>query len=232
MVAAFDQVAGSRVAIVAGGSRGVGRETTNRLAARGYAVVVNYVHDQRSAEETVESVLARRGTAIAIRADVADEGDVERLFSESITAFGGIDVVVHAVPCGVVATPLVDIDDDGLDGLWRTTRATLLVYREAARQLRDGGAIVNLSGSVVGSPQPTHAVQAASAAAIAALSGVVAVELVGRDITVNAVSVELGRPCLPGKIADVVIDLLSDEGRALTGSVLRIDARPEEMPGS
>ena len=65
--------------------------------ARGYAVVVDYLHDQRAAESTVELVLADNGVAVAVRADVADEVDVQRLFAETIDLFGGIDVVVHAV---------------------------------------------------------------------------------------------------------------------------------------
>ena len=73
----------SRVAIVTGGSRGVGRAIARSLAVRAYAVVVNYLHDQRAAESTVEMILADNGAAVAIRADVADELDVERLFAET-----------------------------------------------------------------------------------------------------------------------------------------------------
>ena len=65
-----------RVAIVTGGSRGVGRATIRRLAARGYAVVVNYLHDQCAAESTVEAILADNGNAVAVRADIADDLDV------------------------------------------------------------------------------------------------------------------------------------------------------------
>ena len=86
-----------RVAIVTGGSRGVGRATVSTLAARGYAVVVNYLHDQPGAESLVEEVLASNGAAVAVRADVADELDVERLFGETISAFNAVDAVVHTV---------------------------------------------------------------------------------------------------------------------------------------
>ena len=136
------------VAIVTGGSRGVGRETVHRLVSRGYAVVVNYVHDQRAAESTVEAVLAGNGAAVAVRADVADDVDVERLFDEAIEAFDGVDIVVHAVRSRTGPTPVTDIDLEDFDALCRiNTRATLIVNREAARQLRNGGAIVNLSSS-------------------------------------------------------------------------------------
>ena len=92
-----------RVVIVTGGSRGVGRETVQRLASLGYAVVVNYVHDQRTAEATVEAVLKARGAAVAIRADVADALDVERLFDQSAETFGVVDAVAvlshHRIAC-------------------------------------------------------------------------------------------------------------------------------------
>ena len=141
-----------RVAIVTGGSRGVGRATTRRLAAHDYAVVVNYLHDQRAAESAVEAVLENNGNAVAVRADVADELDVKRLFAETIAAFGGIDVVVHAVGSRITASPVTEADVDEFDALVRiNTRATFVVNREAARHLRNGGAFVNLSSSAGGS---------------------------------------------------------------------------------
>src|SRR5262245_44566989 len=97
MVIASRGAGEGRVAIVTGGSRGMGRETIQRLASLGYAVVVNYVHDQRTAESTVDAVLDGRGAAVAIRADVADLLDVERLFSQTIETFGAVDAIVHAV---------------------------------------------------------------------------------------------------------------------------------------
>jgi 3-oxoacyl-[acyl-carrier protein] reductase len=119
-------VRSGRVAIVTGGSRGVGQLTVRRLAGQGHAVAVNYLHDQQAAESTVDKVLAENGAAVAVRADVADELDVQRLFVETIEAFGGVDIVVHTAGRRVAA--------------W----ATFLVNREAARHLRTGGAIVNL----------------------------------------------------------------------------------------
>ena len=106
MTTALNGSPAGRVAIVTGGSRGVGRATVRRLAARGYAVVVNYLHDQRAAELTVEAILADNSDAIAVRADVADDLDVQRLFAETIAAFGGIDVVVHAAGSRITASPV------------------------------------------------------------------------------------------------------------------------------
>jgi 3-oxoacyl-[acyl-carrier protein] reductase len=178
----------SRVAIVTGGSRGVGRATVHRLAADGYAVVVNYLHDQRAAESTVEAMLASNGDVMAVRADVADDLDVQRLFAETTTAFGGVDVVVHTV----------------------SSRAADIVNREAARHLRDGGAIVSLSSAAKALPR-------------------LAVELRERDITVNTVSLALDRPCVPERVADVIAYLVSGHGHRFTGQVFRVgeaDWRP------
>ena len=154
-----------RVAIVTGGSRGVGRATTRRLAAYGYAVVVNYLHDQRAAESTVEAILANNGNAVAIRAGIADDLDVKRLFAETIAAFGGIDVVVHAAGSRSTASSVTGVDLDEFDALVRiNTRATLVVNQEAARHLRNGGAIINLSSSAEGSSLRTHGLYATTRA--------------------------------------------------------------------
>jgi 3-oxoacyl-[acyl-carrier protein] reductase len=221
-----------RVAIVTGGSRGVGRATIRLLAARGYAVVVNYLHDRRMAESTVEAILAGNSDAVAIRADVADDLDVERLFAETIAAFGGIDVLVHALSSPVTATPVADVDLDVLDALVRiNTRATFIVNREAARHLRNGGAIVNLTSSANGSSLAAYGLYAATKAATDVLTRALALELRERDITVNAVSLEVDMPRAPSRVADVVAYLLTDRGHRLTGRVLRVgDPGPAPTP--
>jgi 3-oxoacyl-[acyl-carrier protein] reductase len=126
MTTALNGSPSSRVAIVTGGSRGVGGATVRRLAARGYAVVVNYLHDQRAAELTVEAILAGHSDAMAVRADVADDLDVQRLFAETIAAFGGVDVVVHTAGGHLTATPVTEVSLDEFDALVRlNTRATV-----------------------------------------------------------------------------------------------------------
>jgi 3-oxoacyl-[acyl-carrier protein] reductase len=227
---ALDGSPAGRVAIVTGGSRGVGRATIRRLAASGYAVVVNYLHDQRAAEATVEAILAGNSDAVAVRADVADDLDVQRLFAETIAAFGGVDVVVHTVGSRITATPLAEADLDEFDALVRiNTRATFIVNREAARHLRDGGAIVNLSSSAESSSLTTHGVYAAIKAPTDVLTRALALELRERNITVNAVSLEVHGPCAPGRVADVIAYLVSDHGHHLTGQVLGV-ADPELRP--
>ena len=219
----FDGSPAGRVAIVTGGSRGVGERTTRQLAARGHAVVVNYLHDQHAAESTVEAVLAENGAAVAVRADVADELDVQRLFAETIETFGRVDVVVHTAGGRVTATAVAALDLADFDALVRiNTRATFIVNREAARHLRSGGSIVNLASSAEGLSLTTHGLHASIKAATDVLTRALALELRERNITVNAVSLEVHRPCAPDRVADVIAYLLSNHGRHLTGQVLGV----------
>jgi 3-oxoacyl-[acyl-carrier protein] reductase len=223
MAIALDGSPARRVAIVTGGSRGVGRETIRRLAASGYAVVVNYLHNQRAAESTVEAILADKGAAVAVRADVADELDVQRLFAETTAAFGGIDVVVHAVGSPVTTAPVAEVDLDVFDALVRIgTRATFIVNREAARHLRNGGAIVNLTSSADNLTRTAYRLNTAARAATDVFTRVLAIELRERDITVNAVCLEADTPYAPSQVAGVVAYLLSNHGHRLTGQVLRV----------
>jgi 3-oxoacyl-[acyl-carrier protein] reductase len=207
------------VAIVTGGSRGVGREVACKLAGRDYAVVIHYARNQAAAEAVVEEILAANGTALAVCADIADELDVERLFGETAEAFGGVDVVVHAA--GQMNTdPVVDHDLDLFDAVLRTNvRGMFVVNQLASRQLRSGGAIVTLSCSSVGSASPNHAAYAA-----AVLTPVLARELRGRDITVNAVAAAMGHPEILAGIANVVTFLVGTEGRCVNGQVIRVEA--------
>jgi 3-oxoacyl-[acyl-carrier protein] reductase len=217
-----------RIAIVTGGSRGVGRAVVRRLTRRGFAVVVNYLHDQRAADSTVDLVLADGGEAMAVRGDVADELDMERLFAETTEAFGGVDVVTHSVGSRLAAEPLTEMDLETFDELARiNTRAAFVVCREAARRLRPGGAIVSVSTSVYGSSLIGYGASAATSAATDVLTRALARELRSSNITVNAVVLEPGRPCLPGRVADVVAYLLSDRGHDLNGEVIRLDGPAE-----
>jgi 3-oxoacyl-[acyl-carrier protein] reductase len=211
------------VAIVTGGSRGVGQATARRLAARGYAVVVNYLHDQPAAESAVEAILADNGNAVAVRADVADDLDVRRLFAETIAEFGGIDAVVHAAGGRITTAPVTEAGLDEFDALIRINmRAAFIVNREAARHLRYGGAIVNLSCSADDATLGTHGLYAATMAMTNVLTQAVALELRQRDIIVNAVSPAVRGPCLPDRVADIIAYLLSDHGHRLTGQVLNV----------
>ena len=223
MTTALNGPPAGRVAIVTGGSRGVGRAAIRCLAARGYAVVVNYFHDQRAAESTVDAILANNGNAVAVRADIADDLDVKRLFAETIAAFGGIDVLIHATGSRITASDVTKVELDEFDALVRiNTRATFIVNQQAAQHLRNGGAIVNLSSSAGGSCLRTYGLYAATKAPADVLTRALALELRERDITVNAVSLDVGRPCAPHQVADVIAYLLGEHGHGLTGQVLQV----------
>jgi 3-oxoacyl-[acyl-carrier protein] reductase len=193
-----------RVAIVTGGSRGIGRETALRLAGDGYPVVVNYAGDQDEADGAVKEIVAAGGRAVAVRADVADETAVAALFDRTEAEFGGVDVVVHAAGVMLLA-PLVDQDLDVLDRMHRTNiRGTSVVDQQAARRLRPGGAIINFSSSVTKIARPGYTAYAASKGAVEAMTLTLARELRGRDVTVNAVA--------PGPTATALfLDGKSDE---------------------
>jgi 3-oxoacyl-[acyl-carrier protein] reductase len=225
MTIAPDRSPGGRVAIVTGASRGVGRETVVRLARLGYAVVVNYAHDQRTAESTVEAALAGHGLAVAVRADVGDDLDVERLFSEAIEEFGPVDAVVHTVRGRLASTPLAAGSPGEFDRLYRANvRTSFVVNQAAASQIRDGGAIVNLSSSAPSPPRRDHGAYLVTAAAVGELTRTLARELRDRDISVNCVSLAIGRQPAPARVADVIAWLLSDSGHGVTGQVIRLAA--------
>ncbi|MET8854707.1 SDR family oxidoreductase [Streptomyces sp. NPDC004579] len=234
-----------RVAIVTGGSRGIGRESAERLAREGYAVVVNYAGNAAEADKAVAAIAEAGGQAVAFRADVAEEAEVAALFDTAEKAFGGVDVVVHAAGVMTLA-PLVDLDLDALDRMHRTNiRGTFVVDQQAARRLRTGGAIINFSSSVLALAIPGYTAYAATKGAVEAMTLILAREMRGRDITVNAVAPgptatalfldgkdeetiarmaaqpPLERLGTPEDIASVVAFLAGPSGRWVNGQVLR-----------
>jgi 3-oxoacyl-[acyl-carrier protein] reductase len=177
-----------RVAIVTGGSGGIGRAVAERLAADGMAVVVHYGGNATRAQETVDAITAAGGTAVALGGDVADEEAMGALFEEAQRRFGGVDVVVNTAGIMVVA-PLVELDLTDIDRMLRTNvRGTFVVSRLAARSLRPGGALINVSSSVTRLQQPGYAAYGATKGAVETMTLVLARELRGRDVTVNAVA--------------------------------------------
>jgi 3-oxoacyl-[acyl-carrier protein] reductase len=235
-----------RVAIVTGGSRGIGREIVNRLAADGYAVVVGYAGSDRAAKEAVAAVHAGGGQALAVQADVADEQAVAAMFDAALDAFGGIDVVAHAAGRMNPPTPLAELDLAVLDEIHRTNiRGTFVVAQQAVRRLRAGGSLVTFSTSVLGTYFPGYGAYAASKGAVEALTMILARELRGRDVTVNTVAPgptttemfldgkdeqtiarlaaqpPLERLGTPADIAEVVAFLAGPRGHWVNGQILR-----------
>jgi len=178
----------TRVALVTGGSGGIGRDVAERLGRDGMAVGVHYAGNRARAEETVAAITAAGGRAIAVGGDVADETAMAEVFAAVESEFGGIDVVVHTAG-QMVLSPLVDFDLDRIDAMLRTNiRGTIVVDQLAARSVRSGGAIINFSTSVTKIALPGYTAYAATKGAVDAMTLILARELRGRDITVNAVA--------------------------------------------
>ncbi len=178
----------NKVALVTGASRGIGAAIAERLAADGFNVLVNYAGGASEAEALVSRIEAAGGRAITAQADVSDPSSVTRMFDAAETAFGGVDVLVNNAGIMKLAN-LADSDDALFDSqIAVNLKGSFNTLREAARRLRNGGRIVNLSSSVVGLYQPTYAVYAATKAGVEAMTHVLAKELRGRNITVNSVA--------------------------------------------
>ena len=237
--------ASKRVALVTGSSRGIGAEIARRLARDGFRVVVNYAGGAGPARDVVDAIVADGGEAIAIQADVADQAAVGALFDAAERAFGHIDVVVNSAGVMKLAA-LAEFDDAAFDQTVAINlKGTFNVSREAAKRVRDGGRIVNLTSSVIGMRLPTYGVYIATKAAVEGMTQVLAQEMRGRSISVNAVApgpvatelfLQGKRPELvermakmnplerlgqPEDIARVVAFLAGPDGAWVNGQILR-----------
>jgi 3-oxoacyl-[acyl-carrier protein] reductase len=177
-----------KVAIVTGASRGIGSAVAERLARDGFSVIVNYSGSVEAADALVRKIGESGGRALAVKADVSDARAVREMFETTVSKFGGVDVLVNNAG---IMTPsnIADTDDASFDKqIAINLKGTFNALREAAKRLRAGGRIINFSSSVVGLLQPTYAVYAGTKAAVEAMTSVLAKELRGRNITVNAVA--------------------------------------------
>ena len=234
----------NKVAVVTGASKGIGSGIARGLAAEGAAVVVNYASSKEGAEKVVAEIEAKGGKAVAVQGDVANAADVERLFAETKRAFGQLDVLVNNAGVYDFA-PLDDVTEKQFHRLFDTNvLGTILVTREAAKYLGEGGSVINI-GSVASTDTPAaSAVYSATKAAVSALTGVLAKELGPRKIRVNSINpgpvetegtsgaigsdfmnnlvarTPLGRIGQPEDIAPVAVFLASDESGWLTGETL------------
>ena len=182
-----------KVALITGASRGIGKAVAERLAKDGFAVVVNYASSTSEAEEVVSKINAEGGQAIAIKADVSDAGQVEQLFAQTLDKLGAVDAVVQN--SGIMPlSPIGNGDVAAFDRVISVNlRGTFLVLAQAVQHISNGGRIIAFSSSVLTKSFPTYGPYIASKAGVEGLVHVLANELRGRNVTVNAVA--------PGPIA-------------------------------
>jgi len=216
-----------RAAIVTGGSRGIGAAVCRRLARDGFGVVVNYAGSKDDAEAVVAEITAAGGRARAVQGDVSDPAAVRALFDAAEAAFGDVGVLVNNA--GMMRLgPLAEVDDATFDRhVAINLKGVFNGLREGAHRIADGGRIVSMSTSVVGTSLPTYGVYAATKAAVEAMSRILAKELGPRGITVNVVA--------PGPIAtDLFLEGKDQAGIArITGTIpLGRLGRPDDIAGT
>jgi 3-oxoacyl-[acyl-carrier protein] reductase len=177
-----------RVALVLGGSGGIGKAIVEKLAASGFAVAVHYAGNQSKADAIVAEITTNGGQAIAVGGDVAEETAMQAAFDQVEASFGGVDVVVNTAGIMLLG-PIATYSLDNFDKIIRTNiRGTFVVSQLAARYVRSGGAIINFSTSVTRTQLPNYGPYVASKAAVEGLTLILARELRGKDITVNTVA--------------------------------------------
>ena len=229
-----------RVAIVTGSSRGIGRGIAERLGQDGASVVVNHSNSEREANEVALTIAAAGGKSTVIQADLSKVGDIRRLFAKTSEHFGQLDILVNNAGMVGVA-PIATVTEEDYDKMFDlNVRGVLFALQEAAKNMNDGGRIVNVSASVTLYPDAGLAVYAGSKAAVKLFTQVMAKEVGNRDITVNSVSPgatmagmydhfppefkqqlaaksPFNRVGTPQDIADVVAFLVSEEARWVSG---------------
>jgi 3-oxoacyl-[acyl-carrier protein] reductase len=152
------------------------------------AVAVHYAGNRDRAQVVADDVKAAGGRVMLVSADIADEDQVAAIFDQVEAEFGGIDVVVNTAGIMLLA-PLVELKLEDFDRMHRTNvRGTFVVSQQAARRLRKGGAIINFSTSVTKLAIPGYTAYNATKGAVEAMTMILAKEMRGRDVTVNAVA--------------------------------------------
>ena len=234
-----------KVALVTGGSKGIGRAICRRLAADGATVVVNYSASREAALETVGEIETAGGRAIEIQADVGRVAEIQKLFDEVERQLQRLDILVNNA--GVLITkPVDEITEADYDKIFDiNVKGTFFACQQATRRMREGGRIINFSSSTTVMMLANYGAYVATKGAVEQLTRSLAKELGPRRITVNTISpgptdtelfgvgkteqdkqrfaqlAALGRLGLPEDIADVVSLVASDEAHWITGQNIR-----------
>lgn len=177
-----------KVILITGASRGIGAFTANVLAQQGHSIIINYARHAEEANKVVNKILASGGSASAFKANIAHSNEVKALFEYVLQTYGRLDVLINNA--GIMALSKIEhVEDDSINQLLDVNlKGSLYTMREAAKHLNSGGKIINLSSSVVGMNLEQYGVYTATKAAIESLTVILAKELRGRNITVNAIA--------------------------------------------
>lgn len=236
-----------KVAIVTGASKGIGAEIARALAGAGASVVVNYASSKEAASTVVAGISAAGGKALAVQGDVSKAADIKQLFSETLKAFGRLDVLVNNA--GIYQfNPLDAVTEQEFHQQFNlNVLGLILATQEAARHFGDnGGTVINIGSVASTLTPPASVVYTATKGAVDAVTRVLAKELGPRKIRVNSINpgyvitegthqagivgsdfekqmvaaTPLGRAGLPQDVAPVAVFLASDSAAWLTGETM------------
>jgi 3-oxoacyl-[acyl-carrier protein] reductase len=178
----------NKVAVVTGSARGVGRAIALRYANLGARLVVNYSHDEANAARTVDEITALGGEAIAIRGDVSQVTDLERLFGGALDAYGRMDIVVANAGVELPLTPLAEATEEQYDRLFGiNTNGAFFTLKLAADHIADNGRILYIGSSTTVAPLAGAGLYGSSKMAVRYLADVLALEVGHRGVTVNTI---------------------------------------------
>lgn len=233
-----------KIAIVTGGSGGIGSAICIRLAADGAKIAVHYGGSKDKANQVVAQIKDKKGEAISIQADISNYESVVNLFESTEKQLGKPDIVVNCAGTGDVGK-IAEMDETNFDKTFGlNTKGSFFCMKEAATRLNDNGRIINISSCLVPRPQPGFGIYISSKAAIESMSKVLAMELGDRNITVNTVSPgptetemyassgddtqkaaaqsPFNRIGQPEDIADAVSFVASEDARWMTGQTFHV----------
>lgn len=241
-------IASSKVALVTGAATGIGRAIAIRLAKDGVSVAINYMGSAAQADEVVKEIQSSGGIAKAFEADVSKVAEIVQLFNEVNNEFGRIDIVVANAGVAVMGIPIVDVTEADFDRINTVNhKGTYFVLQQAAKQVRNGGRIIQISSTSSLYPSAGLGIYAPSKAAGKVITEILAQELGHRQITVNSVfpgptktplmekevskeemerigkSMTLGRMGEPEDIAGVVAFLASEQGAWVNGQQIIVN---------